>query len=350
VPGAVSKDTAGRPLAAPTDPPAVVVGLNAVIVTVRREVPRVLTVSGDGRAADALPFGPLDPGADATLERALLRWVREQTGLALHYVEQLYTFGDQHRDPREAVGGQRVVSVAYLVLVGAGRTPGTSAAHWRDWYDYFPWEDWRDGRPAVIDRDVAPALSLWAEAAPDGAATLDRRERVDIVFGLGNVPWDDERVLERYELLYEVGLVAEAHADLAAGLAAGAAVRHAPWLRDVDPDRLAGRPMARDHRRILATALGRLRGKIKYRPVVFELLPPTFTLLDLQRVVESLAGTRLHKANFRRLVERGGLVEGTGSTVQTGGRPAELFRFRREVLRERRAAGVGLPGAAGRAG
>ena len=61
--------------------------------------------------------------------------------------------------------------------------------------------------------------------------------------------------------------------------------------------------MALDHRRILATALGRLRGKLKYRPVVFELLPSAFTLLQLQRVVEALAGVRLHKQNLRRLVE-----------------------------------------------
>jgi hypothetical protein len=103
--------------------------------------------------------------------------------------------------------------------------------------------------------------------------------------------------------------------------------------------------MALDHRRILATALGRLRGKIKYRPVVFELLPEAFTLLQLQRVVEALAGLRLHKQNFRRLVENAGLVEGTGAMeTQTGGRPAELHRFRREVLRERRSPGVSLPG------
>jgi hypothetical protein len=62
--------------------------------------------------------------------------------------------------------------------------------------------------------------------------------------------------------------------------------------------------------------------------------------------VEALAGVRLHKQNFRRLMERVGLVEGTGELESdTGGRPAELFRFRREVLRERRAPGVGLPGA-----
>src|SRR5205823_14374486 len=81
--------------------------------------------------------------------------------------------------------------------------------------------------------------------------------------------------------------------------------------------------MALDHRRILATALGRIRGKLKYRPVVFELLPSTFTLLQLQRLVESLAGVRLHKQNLRRPVDKGRLVEGTGQfDVRTGGRPA----------------------------
>ena len=98
-----------------------------------------------------------------------------------------------------------------------------------------------------------------------------------------------------------------------------------------------------DHRRILATAIARLRGKLKYRPVVFELMAPTFTLLDLQRAVEALAGRRLHKQNFRRLVAEQGLVEGTGQfSTPIRGRPAELFRFRREVLRERPAPGLRL--------
>jgi len=73
------------------------------------------------------------------------------------------------------------------------------------------------------------------------------------------------------------------------------------------------------------------------------MIPETFTLLKLQRSVEALAGIRLHKQNFRRLVEKGGLVDGTGVfETRTGGRPAELFRFRREVLLERPAPGVGF--------
>jgi len=323
---------------------SVVIGLNAVIVTVTDDMPRVLTVARthDGNAAgDALPFGTFDPAIDRTLETGLRRWIREQTGLEVGYVEQLYTFGDRNRDPLESHGGPRVLSVAYLALVREGRPRAVSAsARWEDSYRYFPWEDWRRGRPAVIEKSIAPALRHWVRACPETANRKERRERADINFGLWGAPWAGERVLERYELLYAARLVPEAIRD-----------RH-PSLRDTQnrsgphpPPGALGPLMALDHRRILATALGRIRGKLKYRPVVFELLPSTFTLLQLQRLVESLAGVRLHKQNLRRLVEKGRLVEGTGQfDVRTGGRPAELFRFRREVLRERPAPGVGLPG------
>ncbi len=101
--------------------------------------------------------------------------------------------------------------------------------------------------------------------------------------------------------------------------------------------------MVHDHRRILATGLSRLRAKIKYRPVVFELMPPVFTLLQLQQTVEALAGRRLHKQNFRRLVENQGLIEETGEMLaETGGRPARLVRFRREVMAQRAVAGTRL--------
>jgi len=340
------------------DLPRVAIGLNAVIVAVTEEVPRILTVrraadGPSGMVEEALPFGPLAPETDRTLDRGLRRWVCEQSGLELGYVEQLYTFGDRDREWPEGAGGTRVVSVAYLALVREGEAAVAGEAHWLDVYGFLPWEDWRGGRPQVIDEAIAPALARWVDAGAGGGgggarrgtgggpAVAERRERADIAFGLGGAAWDGERVLERYELLYEAGLVPEARRDAAAGRgsAAAGAARWQP------PAALPGRPMALDHRRILATALGRLRGKLKYRPVVFELLPPSFTLLQLQRVVEALAGVRLHKQNFRRLVETGGLVEGTGRQhPPTGGRPAELFVFRREVLRERPAPGVGLPG------
>jgi len=330
----------------------VIIGLNAVIVAVTEEIPRILTVrraehvlaerpkepSGSTEPPDALPFGPFDPVADRTLELGLRRWVREQTGLELGYVEQLYTFGNRNRDPLERAGGPRVISVAYLALVREGKPSGTGGATWKPWYRFLPWEDWRAGRPAMIDRQVAPVLRHWTEAAETAAGRRERHERCDIHFGLGGAPWVVERVLDRYELIYEIGLAAETTGDASDALPGKGANPEAPGTGVH-----LGQPMALDHRRIIASALGRLRGKLKYRPVIFELLPANFTLLQLQRVVEALAGVELHKQNLRRLVEKGGLVEGTGQlAARTGGRPAELFRFRRDVLRERPSPGVRL--------
>jgi hypothetical protein len=279
---------------------------------------------------DALPFGPFDPAQQRTLESGLRKWVGEQTEFDLGYTEQLYTFGDKGRhtpaggdkDRLSSGGGGRVVSVGYLALTRRGReAPGTQ---WRGWYHYFPWEDWRDSKPAMIDKTILPALKKFVKDAPNTETAELRRDRVNVCFGEG---WDEERVLERYELLYEAGLVEEFYRDSE---------------KPAKGQRL-GTAMLFDHRRILATAIARLRGKLKYRPVVFELMAPTFTLLELQRVVEALAGLRLHKQNFRRLVAEQGLVEGTGKfSAPARGRPAELFHFRREVLRERPAPGMRL--------
>jgi hypothetical protein len=141
-------------------------------------------------------------------------------------------------------------------------------------------------------------------------------------------------VLERYELLYEAGLAPEASRDRGeAGAEPGGPLSKA-----------VGEPMLSDHRRILATALSRLRGKLRYRPVLFELMPEAFTLSALQRAAEAIIGAPLHKQNFRRALERAELVEGLGRLeTDTGGRPAELFRFRRELLAARPVSGLSLP-------
>ena len=326
-----------------------VIGLNVAVVAVTDEEPRVLTVrrvshtlggaQAPGAAApdaadvpEALPFGPFEPLHHRTLASGLRSWVEEQTSLKLGYLEQLYTFADRGRDPRERQGGPRVISIGYLALVREAPPGGAGDGIWQNWYHYFPWEDWRDGAPAVLDETIRPLLERWAKTGSNAEERQARAHRIAVAFGLGR-GWSDEHVLDRYELLYEAGLVAEAMRDRAL---------HGDPPPPFDPPPL-GHVMALDHRRILATAMGRLRAKIKYRPVVFELMPPTFTLFQLQRTVEALAGQRLHKQNFRRLVEQTGLVERTGTLEsRTGGRPAEQFRFRREVLTERQAQGVRL--------
>lgn len=324
---------------------AVVMGLNAAIVTVLDDQPQILVVPQAGAARtsaeswDALPFGPFDPLRHRTLDIGLRDWVQEQTHLSLGYVEQLYTFGDRGRNAMEVhEDGAHVVSVGYLALTRTVESEQEGAA-WRDWYQFFPWEDWRESKPAIIDQAIAPLLREWAagqaDATPEELSRGKRRDRIRLYFGLDGMHWDDEKVLERYELLYEAGLLREAARD---------GRRNAQAIRDgTSGVTNLGLPMQFDHRRILATAMSRLRAKLKYRPVAFELMPPVFTLYELQRTVEALLGLHVHKQNFRRLVEKGGLVERTGKmTTRTGGRPAEQFRFRREVLNERPAPGLRL--------
>lgn len=320
--------------------PAIEIGLNAAIVSVRDDEPLILVVSGQEGEPDLLPFGPFDPLAHRTMESGLRSWVADQTGLTLGYVEQLYTFADRGRHARPGDVSPHMVSIGYLALTRAS-TRGARAGsptRWRGWYNYFPWEDWRSGKPEILGSEIEPALRNWASAeavaADEPERALSRTERVHLWFGLDGAQWNEERALERYELLYEAGLVAEALRD---GRDA-AVMRHSSGTI---PE--LGVPMAHDHRRILATAISRLRAKIKYRPVIFEMMPATFTLLALQRTVESLLGLHLHKQNFRRLIERRGLVSPTGGvTTRTGGRPAQLYRFARQVLHERPAPGLRL--------
>jgi hypothetical protein len=321
------------------------IGLTAAIVTVDAGEPRILMAQEPGTGAEpapagmpqaGLPSGPFDPLVHRTFEIGLRAWVSAQTGLDVGYVEQLYTFGDRGRAPGRDTADPHVVSVGYLALTrkaALAPSPGHARANFEPWYRFFPWEDWRKARPVILDRTILPALKQWAGEPETGEAgrSLPRVERVRLCFGTDGTPWDEEKVLERYELLYAAGLVEEARHDQRP---AALARRETPAL---------GVPLRFDHRRILATAIARLRAKLKYRPVVFELMPPDFTLTALQRTVEAISGRELHKQNFRRLVETGTLVEATGEmATATGGRPAALFRFRREVMQERPAPGLRL--------
>jgi hypothetical protein len=313
------------------------IGLSAAIVSVDTDDPQILVASDKTEGPRAgLPFGPFDPLTHHTFEIGLRAWVEAQTGLAVGYVEQLYTFGDRGRHARPGDSGPHVVSVGYLALVRmpeAGGAAAAAGAGFEPWYRFFPWEDWRAGRPEILDQSILPLLAEWA-ARPvrdEPVRPLGRHERLRLCFGVDGSPWDEEKVLDRYELLYEAGLVEEARRD---GREAALGRSNLPAL---------GEAMRFDHRRILATAIARLRAKLKYRPVIFELMSAEFTLTELQRTVEAISGRHLHKQNFRRLVENTELVEPTGEiSTATGGRPAAMFRFRREVVQERPAPGLRL--------
>jgi hypothetical protein len=291
------------------------VELIAVLVAVADRRPLAMTID-DGRA---LPSGPFEVG-HRSLQSGLRAWVERQTGHPLGYVEQLYTFADSDR--HVAADGARAISISYLGLLREERA-AVSVASWRPWYDYFPWEDHRAGAPPIIADAIAPGLMRWIEMGGETA----RRTRAAVAFGLDGRRWNEDLVLQRYELLYEAGLIEEAR------------------RRSGDRDGPAlGKPMIGDHRRILATGIARVRAKIKYNPVVFELMPPIFTLSQLQRCVEAIAGLNVHKPNFRRLIEQQQLVEETGETVfDTGGRPAKAYRFRTAVREERAIAGTKVP-------
>jgi hypothetical protein len=314
----------------------IVIGLSAVVIALKDGEPVALTVRPRDHGAlsplDGLPFGPFDPDGQRTFEIALREFVTRQTRFELGFVEQLYTFGDKGREAPLAdvgAGTARVISVGYLALAPLAEETSAPDSAWSPFLDFFPWEDWRRGRPDIIDARILPALAAWAGRAES------RQARVRLLFAVDGSPWNEERVLERYELLYEAGLAPEAARDRARAQGGAPAEPSAIGL---------GAPMLSDHRRILATGLGRLRGKLKYRPVIFELMPEAFTLSALQRAVEAISGVALHKQNFRRVVERTDLVEGLGRMdVETGGRPAELFRFRRELLAARPASGLSLP-------
>jgi 8-oxo-dGTP diphosphatase len=168
-----------------------------------------------------------------SLEEAVRRELSEETGIQVHYLEQLYTFGDPDRDPR-----QRIVSVAYMGLVKTSQ-----------------------------------------------------------------------------------------YQDLTASTDAG----DAAWFN------IAKLPaLAFDHKRLLETAAERLRTKIRYQPIGFELLDKKFPFSDLEKLYMALLGRDINRRNFSKKILSFGILEDTGELARTEGkgRPSKMYRFNQKRYRE----------------
>jgi hypothetical protein len=317
---------------------------------------RALLVERGGvpyQGLDAWPGGFMDWDGDEDTRQAAIRELREETGVeAPEFIEALGSYSRNGRDPRQFAGyrdeqtgewiarGARVTTAAYLMLTQSLAEPAgaddAARAHWADVYDYLPWEDLRDeGRQAHL-ASVVEALDGWAHTAQDGV------ERVRELFGLRD--WNEERTAERWALLMEAGLVPEARRD--------------QWGRAEarESDALFGREMAFDHRQILADALGRVRGKIKYTPAaLMALTGPEATLDQLQAACEAIAGRPLHRSNFRRAVAPAehGKSRAPRIVVRTGRRrpregkgpgvAPELYAFLPDAVRARLDTSIRFP-------
>ncbi|MUG77174.1 NUDIX hydrolase [Commensalibacter melissae] len=290
--------------------------LIAVLVSIIDYMPYVMTI----HKGSTLPSGSFEPGHQS-LQAGLRAWIHQQTRYPVGFLEQLYTFADQDRIYNQPQ--VRTISISYLGLV-RHQNFSLNETEWHGWYEYFPWEN--ELKPAVknIRETMVGALYEWQSRKTED--TEQTKRRIEFLFGLNGYAWNEDLILQRYELLYEAGMISEA------------------GNRYLERKDFAGQGMFADHRRILATAIARLRAQIKYKALVFELMPTEFTLLQLQKTIERIIGRSLHKSNFRRMIEQQNLIEETGHiTDQYRGRPAKLFRYQKSIVDARAMSGSKLP-------
>jgi len=183
----------------------------------------------------------------------------------------------------------------------------------------------------LIERALEPFKGQWA--LPGGFVRVDepledaaRRELAEEA-GLKNV---------FLEQLFTFGAVNRDPRERVVSVAYYALVKRLDYQTRADTDAASVNwfpvskipKLAFDHGQILATALARLKSKVRYEPIGFELLPPKFTLSQLQHLYESVLGTSLDKRNFRKKVLGFDLLVPLKETQMAGRhRPAQLFQF-----------------------
>lgn len=298
---------------------------------------------------DAWPESDVRWHGDGDARTAAARALSAAAGLgAPAFFETLDTYDSDGRDPRQWIGrfehgrwvatGSRSVSKSFLALVrhtaavegtGAEQVPARLVRR-ASVYDFLPWEDLRNpSRIASVTTMLAILDRVWVQRAAPGERA-DRQARVATAFGAHLTQWNEERAAERLRVLMEAGLLEESRRNRWGEVAASDRSAHgAPF----------GLPMAFDHRLMLADALSRVRGKMKYVPAVLEaLVGDPIALPDFQGACEAIGGRRLHTANFRRLVTKScPIVEKSsrrGEQVGPGPRAA-LYAFRSHVAQLR---------------
>jgi 8-oxo-dGTP diphosphatase len=222
----------------------------------------------------ALPGGFVE--MDESLDAAALRELKEETNIDDIYMEQLYTWGDVNRDPRT-----RVISTAYMSLVDSSVL------------DIRASDDAADARWFTVSCKLRQEQKTLTEKG----YVLQR------VFKL-NLSNDEDNLSAVVKTVKTVeGKVTKIERAI------------------IESDRIAF-----DHAKIIEYAIDRLRNKIEYTDIAFNLMPERFTLTELQQVYEVILDTELLKANFRRKIAD--MVNETNEyTRDAGHRPSKLFRF-----------------------
>ncbi|OMG01128.1 NUDIX domain-containing protein [Paenibacillus sp. FSL R7-0337] len=225
----------------------------------------------------ALPGGFV--GISESVEEAARRELYSETNINNIYMEQLYTWGEVDRDPR-----MRVISCSYMALVDRKALDvqagdDAAAAAWFD-VSYHILETRRE----VLEQDV-------------------RQETlVEIIL---------ENEQEKLSGVVKLTETIQGH------------------VRQVSREIVRSTGFSFDHLLMVQYAIERLRGKVEYTDIIFNLMPPLFTLSELQRVYEIILGKELLAAAFRRkIAER--VIETDQSTRDAGHRPSKLYRYNRE--------------------
>ena len=233
----------------------------------------------------ALPGGFVDVTSNEDLDAAAYRELQEETGIDNVYAEQLYTWGEVERDPR-----MRVISVSYLALID-GKSVGLQAGSDAEDVAWFTLKD---------------RLIRETKTMTEKGFILERYVGLELIQDGGT---------DTLSATIKVTFVREGH------------------VTRVEREIVEQDGIAFDHARIIEYSLARLRNKIEYTDIVFNLMPELFTLTALQKVYETILGQELLKANFRRKVES--MVVETNQMSQGGAfRPSKLFRFNHEGVRE----------------